>query len=253
MQALKALIIDDEAISRETLRTYLERYCPQVNVLGEADGVKAGLAAISKHKPDLIFLDVEMPYGNAFDLLEQVEDISFETIFVTAYSQYALKALNQSAAYYLLKPVDVDELIAAIDKVADNIKKNQQAFHTRILVENLRTMQQQSRKVVLPVMEGFEVIKMKEIIRCQANGNFTDIFLKEGKKKMICRPLKHFEEILGEAGFMRVHRAHVINLEYVIGYIRGKAGQVRMDDGSEIQVSTSYKKELMDHFAQSGK
>ncbi|MCI4668572.1 MAG: LytTR family DNA-binding domain-containing protein [Bacteroidia bacterium] len=250
MNTLKAIIIDDEAISRETLRTYLDRYCDKVDVLGEADGVATGLEQIKLHKPNLVFLDVEMPYGNAFDLLEQVEEVNFETIFVTAYSQYALKALNLSAAYYLLKPVDVDELIEAVNKVEDNIAKNNQAFHTKILVENLRTMQQQSHKVVLPVMEGFEVVKMKDITRCQANGNFTDIFMTSGKKKMICRPLKHFEEILGESGFMRVHRAHVINLEYVVGYIKGKAGQVRMEDGTEIQVSSSYKKLLMDHFAQ---
>ena len=250
MSHLNAIIIDAEAISRETLRTYLDRYCPNVKVLAEADGVASGIKQIQQHQPDLIFLDVEMPYGNAFDLLEQVGEINFETIFVTAYSQYALKALNLSAAYYLLKPVDVDELISAVDRVAENIKKNNQAFHTKILVENLRTLQQQSHKVVLPVMEGFEVVRMKEILRCQANGNFTDIYLKEGKKKMICRPLKHFEEILGESGFMRVHRAHVVNLEYVVGYIRGKAGQIRLEDGTEIQVSTSYKKDLMDHFAQ---
>ncbi len=250
MKSLQAIIIDDEAISRETLRTYLDRYCPRVEVLAEADGVEAGLREIKAHQPDLIFLDVEMPYGNAFDLLEQVEEINFETIFVTAYSQYALKALNLSAAYYLLKPVDVDELISAVDRVAENIEKNNQAFHTKILVENLKNLQQQSHKVVLPVLEGFEVVRMKDILRCQANGNFTDVFLTQGKKKMICRPLKHFEEILGESGFMRVHRTHLINLEYVVGYIRGKAGQVRMEDGTEIQVSTSYKKVLMEHFAQ---
>ena len=247
---LRAILIDDESISRSTLRTYLERYCPDVEIVAEGDGVEAGLSAIRKHQPDLIFLDVEMPYGNAFDLLEQVENITFETIFVTAYSQYALKALNLSAAYYLLKPVDVDELVEAVGKVKENMQKNQQAFHTRILVENLKTIQQQARKVVLPVMEGFEVVKVKEIMRCQANGNFTDIYLQEGKKKMICRPLKHFEEILTEAGFMRIHRAHLINLEYVMGYIRGKAGQVRMEDGTELQVSASYKKELMAHFDQ---
>ncbi|MEL7064033.1 MAG: response regulator, partial [Bacteroidota bacterium] len=159
---LRAILIDDESISRSTLRTYLERYCPDVEIVAEGDGVEAGLSAIRKHQPDLIFLDVEMPYGNAFDLLEQVENITFETIFVTAYSQYALKALNLSAAYYLLKPVDVDELVEAVGKVKENMQKNQQAFHTRILVENLKTIQQQARKVVLPVMEGFEVVKVKE-------------------------------------------------------------------------------------------
>lgn len=250
MTALRAVIIDDEAISRDTLRTYLDRYCKNVEVLGEAEGVATGLEQIKRHQPDLIFLDVEMPYGNAFDLLEQVEELNFETIFVTAYSQYALKALNLSAAYYLLKPVDVDELIEAVNRVSINIEKNNQAFHTKILVENLKTLQQQNHKVVLPVLEGFEVVKMKDITRCQANGNFTDIYLVDGKKKMICRPIKHFEEILGESGFMRVHRTHLINLEYVVGYIKGKAGQVRMDDGTEIQVSSSYKKVLMEHFAQ---
>ncbi len=250
MKTLTAILIDDEATSRDTLHTYLGRYCPQVKVLAEADGVSTGLKAIKTHQPELIFLDVEMPYGNAFDLLEQVGDIQFETIFVTAYSQYALRALNQSAAYYLLKPVDIDELIQAVEKTADNIARNQQAFHTRILVENLRTLEQQARKVVLPVMEGFEVVRMSDIMHCQASGNFTEIFLTSGEKKLICRPLKHFEEILGEAGFMRIHRTHLINLEYVVGYLKGKAGQVRLEDGTEVQVSTMYKKELMAYFSQ---
>ncbi|MEL6134678.1 MAG: response regulator, partial [Bacteroidota bacterium] len=171
---LRAILIDDESISRNTLRTYLDRYCADVEIVAEGDGVATGLAAIRKHQPDLIFLDVEMPYGNAFDLLEQVEDITFETIFVTAYSQYALKALNLSAAYYLLKPVDVDELVEAVHKVRQNMQKNQQAFHTKILVENLKTIQQKARKVVLHVMEGCEVVRVKEIKRCQANGKFTD-------------------------------------------------------------------------------
>ena len=120
---LKAIIVEDELASRETLTNYLNKYCPDVVVAGEAESVEKGLIAIREHKPDIVFLDVEMPYGNAFDLLEQVDEINFDTIFVTAYSHYAVKALNFSASYYILKPIDIDELIAAVEKVKENKAK----------------------------------------------------------------------------------------------------------------------------------
>ncbi|MEM8890228.1 MAG: response regulator, partial [Bacteroidota bacterium] len=164
---LKAIIVEDERASRETLHSYLEKYCADVEVLEMADSVKTGVIAIREHKPDLVFLDVEMPYGNAFDLLEEIGEINFQTIFVTAYSHYAIKALNYSASYYLLKPIDIEELIAAVDKVKQNIESGEHQLHTRILIDNLRTLNRQNKKVVLPVLDGFEVVEVHEIIRCQ--------------------------------------------------------------------------------------
>ena len=245
---LKAIIVEDELASRETLTNYLAKYCPDVEVLAEAESVQKGLIAIREHQPDIVFLDVEMPYGNAFDLLEQIEDITFDTIFVTAYSHYAVKALNFSASYYILKPIDIDELIAAVEKVKENKARMSQAFHTRILIDNIRTMNAQRQKVVLPVLDGFEVVEVRDVIRCQANGNFTDFFLANGGKKMICRTLKFYEEILSDLVFMRVHKSHLINLDYITGYKKGRGGQVMMQNGDVVDVSPNRKQDLLDRF-----
>lgn len=246
---IKAIIIDDEQASRQTLENYLGKYCADVEILALAESVKTGIEAIEKHQPNLIFLDVEMPYGNAFDLLEQVQEINFETIFVTAFSHYALKALNFSAAYYILKPIDIDELILAVDKVKKDLKAKSVVNHTRILIDNLQDIKKQNHKIVLPVLDGFEVVQVKDIIRCQGNSNFTDFHLLNGKKKVICRVLKHFEAILKDYGFMRVHKSHLVNLQHIQSYHKGSGGSLTMIDQSEVEVSINKKQELLQKFA----
>ena len=245
---LKAVIVEDEAISREILAGYINRYCPDVELLAEADNIKAGIAAIHKHKPDIVFLDVEMPKGNGFDLLEQVGEVNFETVFVTAYGNYAMKALNYSAAYYILKPVSIDELVAAVSKIKQQRQKEKIPVQTKILLENIQVSQQQNFKIVLPLLDGFEVVQVKDIVHCEANDNFTDFFLLGKPKKMICRTLKFYEDLLGDSGFMRVHKSHFINLDHIIKYTKGKGGQVTMADGSVIDVSPNKKEELMHKF-----
>ncbi|MCB9232500.1 MAG: response regulator transcription factor [Bacteroidia bacterium] len=245
---LRAVMVEDEQASRETLRRYLEKYCPQVEVVGEGTTVKEGITVIRELRPDLVFLDVEMPYGNAFDLLEEVGDLGFEAIFITAYSHYAMKALNFSAVYYILKPIDIDELITAVERAAEARNKHEGNFKTRILMENMQTEQFQNRKVVLPVLDGFEVVKVKDVIRCQGNGNFTDFYLADGSKRVICRTLKFYDELLTECDFLRVHRSHLINLQYVKGYKKGKGGQVIMSDGTAVEVAPARKDELLARF-----
>ncbi|WP_028978357.1 LytR/AlgR family response regulator transcription factor [Sporocytophaga myxococcoides] len=245
---LKAVIVDDEVSGRETLSHYIQKYCQDVEIVGFADSVKSGLEVIEKCRPDILFLDVEMPYGNAFDLLEQVNEITFETVFVTAFSNYAMKALNCSAAYYILKPIDIDELVSAVNKIKAQREKSKEFIHTKILIENINIANKQLQKIVLPTMEGFEVVQVKDIIRCQANDNFTDIILAEGKKMLICRTLKHFEGLLEDYDFMRVHKSHLINIQFIKRYRKGKGGQVIMSDGSEIDVSPAKKQDLLDRF-----
>lgn len=242
---LKAIIVDDETASRETLSNYLTKYCPDVEICAMADSVKTGLLEIEKIQPDIVFLDVEMPFGNAFDLLEQVKEINFETVFVTAFSNYALKALNLSAAYYILKPIDIDELVTAVEKIKISKEKKDISIHTKILIENIKTINGQLQKLVLPVLEGFEVVQVKDIIRCQANDNFTDFFFANGKRMLICRTLKFYEQILEEYGFMRVHKSHLINLQFVKKYRKGKTGQIIMIDDSELELSINKKDEFL--------
>lgn len=246
---LKAILIDDEKIARETLEAYLKKYCPKIEVLALCENIQKGLIAIELHQPDVVFLDVEMPFGNAFDLLEQCKNINFETIFVTAFSHYALKALNQSASYYLLKPIDITELIKAVEKIADaKEKKNWNNSHTQLLVENLKTTQKTKHKIALPLLEGFEFVQIQDIIRCQANDNFTDVILKDGRKLMICRTLKFYEELLSENGFVRIHKSHLVNIAFAIRYLKGKGGQLEMLDKSVLDVSPTKKQELLAFF-----
>jgi len=192
----------------------------------------------------LVFLDVEMPFGNAFDVLEACQDLHFETIFVTAFSEYSLRALNMSAAYYLLKPISIEELIASVTRVHQQIIKNELFNRNKIILENFKEKQPEKQQVILPTLEGFEVVMAEDIVRLQGNGNFTDVFLKNGQKKMICRFLKHFSEILSFP-FMRVHKSHIVNINFIQSYQKANGGYVTMIDGAEVDVSPSYKEEFL--------
>ncbi len=245
---LKAIIVEDEEASRITLNNYLSKYCKNLDVLAMADSVQTGLAAINKHNPDVVFLDIEMPYGNAFDLLESLDDIQFEIIFVTAYRDYAIKALNLSAAYYILKPIDIDELVNAVQIISDRKKEGEDIFHTKILMDNIKSNTIQHKKIVLPQMDGFEVINVNEIIRAEANDNYTNFYLVDGKKFLVSKTLKHFDELLSDFDFIRTHKSHLVNLQYITKYVKGKGGQVRMSDDSYVDVSATRKKELLERF-----
>lgn len=245
MQKITSIIVDDEQDSRETLRNYLGKYCPQVEVLAESVNIEEAQSAILKHHPQLVFLDIEMPRGNAFDLLEKWGTIDFEIIFITAFSQYAVQAFNLSAAHYLLKPVDIEELEKAVAHVEERLSQKNQLSHAQILIENMAALNAQNRKLVLPLLEGFEVVRMSEILYCEAQDNFTSFHLVSGKKYLICRNLKFYEKALNDFGFCRVHRSHIVNLEYVKRYIKGKGGSVILENGKEITVSNNKKAELM--------
>jgi two-component system, LytTR family, response regulator len=245
LQKIKSVIVEDELAAREVLKNYLSKYCPQIEVIGEAENIKEALPLLHKLQPQLVFLDVEMPFGNAFDVLEACKDLQFETIFVTAFSSYSLKALNQSAAYYLLKPISIEELIVAVNKVQQQILNHEIFNRNKIIVENFRETKPEKQQVILPTLEGFEVVKMEEIVRLRGNGNFTDIYLQNGSKKMVCRFLKHFSEIL-PLPFLRVHKSHIINLLFVKSYNKG--GIITLIDHSEIEVSPTYKEDFLRNF-----
>jgi two-component system LytT family response regulator len=243
---MNAVIIDDEKDSREILANYLKKYCQDVNVCGFGESVSTGLAEIKKHTPDIVFLDIEMPYGNGFDLLDKIEDITFETIFVTAYDNYAIQALNQSAAYYLLKPIDIDELIKAVDKIRTERAEQNYMQHARVLIENKKPGAHQ--KVMLPTMEGFEIVDIKSILYCEAADNFTKFYFEQSQPLLICRTLKYFEDVLSAHRFLRIHRSYVINPDFVLRYTKGKGGYVTMKNNQELEISPTRKKEFLDLF-----
>ncbi|MDA6068163.1 LytTR family DNA-binding domain-containing protein [Flavobacterium sp. AC] len=244
-QKIKSVIVEDELAAREVLKNYLSKYCPQVEVIGEAQNIKEAVPLLHELQPQLVFLDVEMPFGNAFDVLEACKDLHFETIFVTAFSEYSLKALNQSAAYYLLKPISIEELIVAVNKVHHQVMNHEIFNRNKIIVENFHETKPEKQQVILPTLEGFEVVKMEEIVRLKGNGNFTDLYLNNGNKKMVCRFLKHFSEIL-PLPFIRVHKSHIINMNCVKSYNKG--GIVTLNDGAEIEVSSTYKEDFLKIF-----
>lgn len=247
MQKIKSVIVEDETAAREVLKNYLSKYCPQIEVVGEAQNIKEAVPLLHEIQPQLVFLDVEMPFGNAFDVLEACKDLHFETIFVTAFSEYSLRALNQSAAYYLLKPISIEELIVAVNKVQQQVLNHEIFNRNKIIVENFHEMKPEKQKVILPTMEGFEVVKMEDIVRLRGNGNFTDLYLTNGTKKMVCRFLKHFSEIL-PFPFLRVHKSHIINVNFVKSYHKGTGGYVTLFDNSEIEISSTYKEEFFKNF-----
>ncbi len=248
MTELRAIIIEDEEASRETLTNYLNKYCPNVQIVAQAENINKGKADIIEHNPNLVFLDVEMPYGNGFDLLEQLDSIDFELIFVTAYSNYALKALNMSASYYLLKPIDIEELIAAVEKVTANIENIEQLRSAQILKTNLQVEEHRLKRIVLPEMEGFEVAQLKDIVYCKANDNLTDFVFTDGRKKTICKTLKHFDEVLSESGFFRIHKSYLLNMEHVKGYVRGKGGYAQLSNGDELEIAVRRKQDFLNQF-----
>lgn len=243
---MKAVIIDDEADSRQILTNYISKYCPDVKICGYGESVATGLAAIEAHQPDLIFLDIEMPYGNGFDLLERAGDMKFETIFVTAFDNYAIQALNQSAAYYLLKPVDIDELMRAVEKIRSERAASGYTQHARVLAENIKSGAVQ--KIMLPTMEGFEIVEVKSVIYCEAVDNFTRFHFETGQPLLICRTLKYFEDVLQKYRFLRIHRSWLINPDYVIRYARGKGGSVIMKNNAELEISPARKNAFLEMF-----
>jgi two-component system LytT family response regulator len=241
---LRAIIVEDEKISREILRNYLAKYCPKVELIAEASNVDDALLIIRNNEIDLVFLDVEMPYGNAFDLLDKVGDRQFETVFVTAYNHYAIDALNAHASYYLLKPISIESLIEAVDYVSE-IKTKENSLQNKVLKPGLTEV---VGKITIPLQNGFEVLEIKDILYCQADDNYTNIFINE-KKKLVSKTLKYFDDILSKSGFARVHKSYLVNVNAIVEYRKGKGGSVVLSSGKEIMVSPSRKKELLSFFS----
>jgi len=191
-----------------------------------------------------VFLDVEMPYGNAFDLLDKVGDISFETIFVTAYNHYAIEALNIHASYYLMKPISIDELIIAVDYVSE-IKSKENALENQILIPKSNNV---NGKITIPQLDGFEVLETAHILYCKADDNYTEIFMNSNKKKLVSKTLKYIEEVLNDTHFARVHKSYLVNVNEIVKYKKGKGGSVVLSNGKEIMVSASKKSSLLSYF-----
>ena len=240
---IKAIIIDDEPDCCESLSILLKKHCPEVNIAGIYYSAEKALPALTTQKPQLVFLDIEMPNMNGFELLEKLPSIDFELIFTTSYDQYAIKAIRFSALDYLLKPVDREELQKAVQKVERRLQKplTQQL---EILLQKIKQPATPIQRIALPTMEGLKLVPVDSIISCASEGNYT-IFLLKGKQKIIVsRPLKEMEEMLEGYSFLRVHNSYLVNMNEIDRFIRTDGGYLIMSDGSSVDVSRS-KKELL--------
>jgi len=241
---LNAIIVDDEAHSYKTLDALLKRYCPEVNVIAiSANGADA-LNAIRELNPDLVFLDVEMPKMNGFEMLEQLPSVNFHLIFVTSYDAYALKAIRFSAIDYLLKPVDREELQRAVQKVVKRMEAPLPE-QLKIILEKIQHPSASSNKIALPTMEGLQMIPIESIISCEANDNYTTLMLKNNKKIVVSCTLKTIEELLEDHSFLRVHRSFLVNLDEVEKYVKADGGYLVMSNAAQIYISRNKKEELL--------
>ena len=239
----KAIIIDDEKGARESLSNILRDYCPEVEVVAKAENIEVGYDTIEKHKPELVFLDIEMPHGNAFDLLEKFEEIDFDIIFVTAYDHYAINAIKFSALDYLLKPIDIDELQAAVSRHVNNSGKYLKQKY-ELLLQNIKK-DKAPEKVAIADNESISFIEIATIVRCESDGNYTTLFLETGKKIVVSKTLGEFENMFSQNNFFRTHRSHLINLAHMAKYVKGEGGYVEMSDGSKAEVSRRKKPEFL--------
>lgn len=244
---LKAIIIDDERTSRETLFGLLKRYCPQVEVVAEAYNLESGKEILKAYNADVVFLDIQMPDGSGFKLLEEIEEIKFEVVFTTAFDQYAIKAIKYSALDYLLKPIVPEDLMSAVAKLEKRINVNpgtssQETIKT--LIDNIRSPQM--KKIVLSTSKGMHVIEIENIIRCESEDYYTRFFLKDGKMIMVSKTLKENEEMLGENDFIRPHKSHLVNINHIKGFLKEDGGSLLMNDGSIIPVSRRKREKVID-------
>ena len=244
---MKAIIIDDEQHCITTLSWTLNEYCKDVQVVAAVNSAEEGIQVIMKHKPDVVFLDVEMPAMNGIQMLQRFDEISFDVIFTTAYDQYAIKAIKLNALDYLLKPVDKDELMLAVDKV--------RARKTHISRRQVDGMQELHKtripnKIALSTLTGLHFINLDELIRVEGEGNYSNFMLKGNRKILLSKKLGDAEEMLkGNDQFFRVHKSHIINLRFVERYIRGEGGEIIMEDGTSISLSKNKKDEFLELFA----
>jgi len=234
---LKTIIVEDEEKARLNLKRLLQEYCNNVEIIDMLDGVAPGIKSIKKHNPDLVFLDVKMRGETGFDLLEQIDDIKFEVIFTTAHNEYALKAFKFSAIHYLLKPIDIDLLVNAVNRVEEMQKQKFDTAHFNIAIENLKEQKNTFRKIALPTNDGLVFIQIEEIIRCESEDNYTYFFLANETRILVSKTIKHYEELLAEHNFFRVHQSHLINLNHIKKYHKGEGGYAIMADESTIPVS----------------
>ncbi|HXB09424.1 MAG TPA: LytTR family DNA-binding domain-containing protein [Puia sp.] len=244
MEPIKAILIDDERSSLENLEQKIREFCPELKIIAAVEQPTEAIFLIRHHKPDVIFLDIEMPHLNGFRMLDELGDYTAEIIFTTAYNHYAIEAIRISAFDYLMKPVAIGDLKETVGRLA---KKFSRATQQRldVLRQSLNKTGSQDQKIAVPTWEGLEFILIKNVIRIESSSNYSRLFFVNGESLLVTKQLKEFEELLLPYRFCRVHNVHLINLNYVKKYVRGEGGSVIMENGDEIDVSRRKKDDFL--------
>ena len=244
MATLRAIIIDDERISLQNLKQKLVEFCPDVVVTGEAEKPEEAILLIRQQRPDVIFLDIEMPRMSGFRMLDELSDVPFEIIFTTAYNHYAVDAIRARAFDYLMKPVAIRELQQAVERLRVYLSRDP-GLRPAVQATQLPGYRNQDEKISIPTSDGLEFIAVHSIVHILSSSNYSKIYLTDGKPLFVTRLLGEFEELLAPYRFFRVHNSHLINLRYIKKYIRGEGGQVIMQNGDVIDVSRRKKEEFL--------
>lgn len=241
---IKAILVDDEPKSRNNLHDLLQEYCQQVEIVGEAASATEALKLIKQQEPELIFLDIEMPGGSGFDLLKSLNDQNFEVIFVTAFDQYGIQAVKFCAIDYLLKPIDIFELSKAVEKAQAQILRKKENRRLAELVANIDRPEDEKR-IALPLADKIEFIVVNQIVRLEADGNYTRIFMDCKKEYLVCKTLKEYQEMLEHHNFLRTHQSHLINCRKIAAYIKTDGGYISMTDGCSVPISRQKRDEVL--------
>jgi len=241
---IKAILIDDIEQARITLKKDLDTYAKDVQIIAEAGGVIEGARLLKTLQPDVLFLDIQMQDGSGFDLLDILPAIPFKIIFITASDAHAIKAFRYAAIDYLLKPVDPDELIAALDKIRNGSPDENDKY--KLLNESLKNNHKAQTKLALHTQEKIHVVDIDDIIRCESNINYTEFFFKDGKKLLVTKTLKEFEDLLTDHGFFRVHQSHLVNTKFIKEFVKADGGSILMANGSIIPVSTRKRAQVVE-------
>ncbi len=245
---INVIIVDDEQNSRETLKGKLDLFCPEVGVSGEADSVATALKLIEEHKPDALFLDIELSGESGFDLLEglsEIEGKAPEVVFITAHDEFAIKAIKFSALDYLLKPIDPEELVKAVRKIEEQKGLPAKAVNFNVLVENIRQASDSPKKIVVPTSDGMHVIRISDIIRLESSSNYTTFFINNQKSLLASKTLKEFDNMLTAYNFHRIHKSHLVNMNFLKRYVQTDGGYLILEDGSKIPVANRKKEQLL--------
>ena len=245
---IRCVLVDDESNSLEMMEWLLKTYCPQVQIEAMCNSAEAGIEAINRYKPDVVFLDIEMPHMNGFDMLEQFDKLTFDVVFCTAYDQFAIKAFKYSALNYLLKPVDPDDLKETIRRLEDR-KVTPSREQLELLMQGIKNSQRPTvGRIALTTGEGLLFVTTADILYCMADSNYTSVVLKGGKKILVSKVLKDIDEALSGPDFYRIHNSYLINLNHISKYVRGDGGYVVMQDGVTVSISRSRRQEFMELF-----